>query len=299
MPETKLSPTALLAVGAIDHYLRPRMAADAAIPIIPLFKGVTAANFAERTPGILAGIRRAVRGKMAADADIEDLGDVLDRIDELADEGREALGEARAEEEGAGEGAEGSEGGEHEEEAKDSPELLAQIREFLADKLGPEDLARVDEMIGAEAPAVPAAGDEGETEEEKVKREAEERDRRASDKRALDARPTKAAMDAAIKAAVAKSQDDMRAVHAALADVRPWVGDIGVAFDSAEDVYREALTGMGVAEAATIHPSALKTLLDQVPKPGARPVPRLAHDAAASAKGFADRFPNASRVGRA
>lgn len=136
----------------------------------------------------------------------------------------------------------------------------------------------------------------GRDETEEERREREERDR-AEDRRARDARRAadarrardakrgkdeedmtgmdKKAMDAAIAAAANAATEKAlrigREIRDAEREVRPYVGDLTMSFDSAEGVYRQALAQLGVAEAKTIHASALKTILSMQPKAGARP----------------------------
>lgn len=113
---------------------------------------------------------------------------------------------------------------------------------------------------------------------------------------------TKPAMDAAIKSAVeaatrhaTKNQRDIRDAER---KVRPWVGDLAMAHDSAEEVYRTALKMMDVRTEG-VHPSAFPVILEMQPLPGARAKgrePRIAADAAGT-RSFADRFPDVGRIG--
>ena len=291
----KWSPTALVAMGAIQTYLAPRLAQDSAIDLKPILRDVTAKNFAQKRPLILTDIRRAVVGNLAADADIEDLGEVLDKIDELADEGREALGEARADEdnpmvdndadlEPEDQGGPGGEGGGEGGGDKDDDN---EIRSFLADKLSPEDLETVCGMMKARGAAV------DETPEEKMKRERDEGKEPVMDKKAMDA-----AIASAISAAVSASDRRHAEVVEAGRAVRAYVGDLAMAFDSAEAVYRHALTALGV-QVKGVHKDALPAILAAQPKPGARPrEERIAQDAA-GATSFAIMFPGAARIGHA
>ena len=277
--KTKWSPTALVAMGAVGEYLAPRLAQDAKIDLRPIFTGVAARNFKSRRPFITSRLRAAVNGNLAQDADIEDLGEVLDRIDELADEGREALGEARADEgEDAPEDLTESEGSGEMEGAGGGEDDNQEIREFLADKLSPGDLETVCAMMRAKT------GDE----EPAMKPDDEDEKKEP----AMD----KKAMDAAIAAAIQANDRKHVEIAAARSAVRPYVGELTIGCDSAEAVYRHALTALGV-NVKDIHRDALPAILAAQPKPGARRVEsRLAQDAVA-AKGFAERFPSASRIG--
>lgn len=83
----------------------------------------------------------------------------------------------------------------------------------------------------------------------------------------------------AIDEAIAKAKDEsrretiaqLRQIEDAKAFVEPWVGRLsGLVADSAEDVYKAALKGLGVALAADVHSSAFKHILEAQPKPGER-----------------------------
>jgi len=79
--------------------------------------------------------------------------------------------------------------------------------------------------------------------------------------------------------------------------VRPWVGDLAMAHDSAEGVYRTALSALGV-DTAGVHPSAYKVILERIPQPGKKQAQdtALALDSA-STSDFNARYPQASRIG--
>ena len=111
-------------------------------------------------------------------------------------------------------------------------------------------------------------------------------------KAAMDA-AIKLAVDAASKAAEEKTIARMRGVQAAEEAVKPFVGKLAIAADSAEGVYKAALEVMGV-KTEGIHASAYKAILEAQPKPGAAK-PRIASDSARP-QGFADRFPSAAAL---
>jgi hypothetical protein len=119
----------------------------------------------------------------------------------------------------------------------------------------------------------------------------------SKDTAAMDNKPvTKAAMDAAVTKAVKEATDRLNARDDAKRFVRPWVGDIAVAMDSARDVLKFALEQMG-EDVKDIHSSAYKALLSKIPKPGeqqhsSRPI---AMDASGN-KAYLERFPNANRL---
>jgi hypothetical protein len=102
-------------------------------------------------------------------------------------------------------------------------------------------------------------------------------------------------MDAAIKAATKQAEqrtiDRLRGVSEAEKFVAPYVGELALAQDSAEGVYKAALGILGV-DVAGIHPSAFKAVLAAHQKAGAV---RVALDSAPSNE-FASQFPDAARI---
>lgn len=76
---------ALLAHGALVTYLAPKLAQDAKIDLTPILSGVTAKTFKAKRPDIVAGLKKATAGKLAADASIDDADKVLAALDENMD----------------------------------------------------------------------------------------------------------------------------------------------------------------------------------------------------------------------
>jgi hypothetical protein len=112
---------------------------------------------------------------------------------------------------------------------------------------------------------------------------------------AMDNKPvTKVAMDAAIKKAIEDTTTRLNARDEAKRFVRPWVGDIAVAMDSAAEVYKLALEQCG-EDVSDIHPSAYKALLSRIPRPGEQASRPIAMDRAAADQ-YLKRFPNANRL---
>src|SRR5215467_2807097 len=83
MPQTRvrISPAGMVARGALFTYLTPRLAQDARLPnLSTLTKGVTSRNYARAIPALDKAIRAAMKGRMAKDADISDLADLLNAL---------------------------------------------------------------------------------------------------------------------------------------------------------------------------------------------------------------------------
>lgn len=318
----KLAPRALIVAGALHGYLRPRMAADQKLDFLPgVLKDVTAKNFATQRPVITAAITAAVKGKLATDADVEDLGELLEAM-EKDREGMDDLEPNAA--------VPAMQPDLEQKPVMDSPMLMAKIKEFLADKLPPETLAQLDAL------AVPDDGiDEAtmnpeekqlwedraadararlgrdETPEERAEREKGEKamdakrardSGRAMDRRAMDNAITTAVAavegrtESRVRDAVATERRNQREIREAVTFVRPWVGELAMdAAESSADVYRAALTGLGV-KLDGVPPEAFRVILENHPRPGASPTRRVAQDGAPG-KGFFDRFPEAKRIG--
>lgn len=282
MTTTKLSPTALVALGAVNAYLRPRLAQDAKITWPKnLWPGITPKTLSARRGAIADAVRAVVKGRLAQDADVEDVDDVIDAIeamkDDIADMTTAPVEEPPLED---------PDNDKIEDEDNDSA-VCAFLQEHYP------------EVLDQYKASMAGAGDE--SDEERKKREDEEAAKKAKDAELPANLVTKKAMDEAIRSAVAKAtthvQASARAVQEARQAVRPYVGELALAFDSAEDVYAEALKMCGV-KTDDVHPSAFPRLLEMLPRAGSRP--RVAQDAAAPAGGsFSARFPAAGRIGLA
>lgn len=313
MPQ-RVSRTAIATEGALRAYLRPRLASDQRFDVKPLLAGLNRKNFGQRLPGIVAGVTAAVHPMLAQDANVGDLTQLLDALKEdleEEEEGDEELEPAEGEEEPA-------------EDAEEHP-ALAHLKEHF-----PEAHEAVKGMFQGHE-----AHDEEETPEEREKRETEDaqldgetdedhekrvkandaKRRRAHDRKvARDARrrgakdttePEKekpitqdelnAAVSRAVKTATAQATTTQRQIFDAMRTVRPWVGELHMSFDSAEQVFAHALKARGVSVKG-VHPSAYRAILEAQPKPGTKSSATSMATDSAGAKGFAERFPGAARI---
>lgn len=191
------------------------------------------------------------------------------------------------------------------------------LMERVKGSLSAEDYKALDEMLTAgkandeekdddkkasDETAQEKKDNESEAMRIKEREKAEKADDKAKDEEddddaADDESVSKEAMDAALKTAIDGERKHQAAIRDAERFVRPWVGDLAVAFDSAADVYKAAIEANG-RSVKDVHPSAYRTILEMIPKPGQnRQQPtRLAMDAAKS-NGFAERFPETGRIG--
>ncbi len=187
------------------------------------------------------------------------------------------------------------------------------LMERIKEKVSAEDFKAIDEMLTAgkandedddakkkaDDEAAEEAKKKAEDEEAEAKKKADDED--DDDGKADDESVSKEAMDAAIKTSVSSAVANERKHQADIREaerfVRPWVGDLAVAFDSAGDVYKAAIEAQG-RSVKDVHPSAYRTILEMIPKPGQQrhQSPRLAMDSA-KANSFAERFPETGRIG--
>ena len=313
MSNKPLSRTAMLAKGALLAHLMPRLAADAKFDLNPILAGVTAANWLTRK----ASIVDAIKPKLAADADLGAIHKLMDSLDD--EKPAEDTDDPAAEP--AADPAADPKADPMDANVIGDADPIAEVMEMLQGKLSDEDLAAVKAKLDGMKMSGDDDGDGDEDESllDKIRALV------AGDKPAQDSPPkvdpvdppivqdadtddkddkekpfTKAAMDSAIGRAVkdaeAKTVARMRAAAEAEEAVKPYVGKLATAFDSAESVYKAALETLGVGT-AKLHPSAYRAVLEAQPKP-AGGVRRMASDEAANADSVATQFPGlaATRV---
>jgi hypothetical protein len=271
--------------------MMPRLAQDQKLDLTPVLRGITRKNVKQMLPAIVGGVRAAARDKLALDADLEDLDHFLDAIIEETprDEDMPEEGEM-----GGGEMGGGEMGANPEGEDDEPVEALAKAREFLKEHVSPEIMSQFDEILG-NAAENPAGG------EPPPPPGGEEPDMTDDEPPDFPGKPelvTKSAMDEAIQAGVAAGRRAERSITEARDAVRPYVGELKLSFDSAEQVYRHTLKMLNVKNADKMHEDALRPILDALPRPGAKRVEqRLAADAApAGATSFDTRFPATARI---
>lgn len=241
--------------------------------------------------------------KLAQDADIEEVIEAIETVEEL----KTALAGGTVSTDPDDMTNQGEDG---------DAEVLSRITEFLTGKLSDEDLEAVKTMMKPEVdPATDAdmpAALKAKMEDDKDKDKA--KDTKAKDAKSVakdadkDAKPgpakqpdtvSKTAMDAAIDAAVSTATqatiNRLNAIKAAEKAVRPYVGELAIAQDSAEGVFRLALDTLGI-DVKGVPGAALPHILAAQPMPGAAPAKRALAMDAASAASLAERFPDANRL---
>ena len=312
-----------------------------------VFEGVTSKNWKDRKKDLVSGVSKLITGKLAQPVMAGDQAvgaspdDVALALIEMLDDAHGGGAPAAEEDESVSQaqhnameaaahghsnlGIPEKVGAEFEQKDKgksfdnnepaprqptvDQGMMHEKVKQFLAGKLSPEDMAMFEQLMGAGA-------DKAKDQDPKLK-ELGAADQpppfkgmpkpggemvgepKGQDMEHGESVVTKPAMDAAIAAAVKdaerKAIERARAVREAEKAVRPYVGDIAIACDSAEDVYRTALKSMGI-DVKDVHPSALRHVLDAQPRPDARRKDNRPAMDAAKAKTFKESFPNVARV---
>lgn len=82
MTTVKLSRKAVEVRGALIAYLAPKLAADTKINLSTPLVGMDAANYLSKKPAIIAALKASTIGKLAADASLDDLTVLLDKLDD-------------------------------------------------------------------------------------------------------------------------------------------------------------------------------------------------------------------------
>ena len=286
MTKPVLSRKATMVQGALAVYLQPKLAADAKIDLASILSGVTSANLKDKSSGIVSGLTEALKGKMAKDAMITDLPRVMDSlVDVPVTEGIDAdpnTGLPMSEEE-------------MRKKTMDQ-DPKAGIEALLRGKVDDATLAQVCALISGQA--TPAAMD-AETDEEKKKREEDAK--MAGDeaiKNATKNMVTKDEMAKQMKMATDAATKNQQEIREAEKAVRPYVGELAIACDSAVHVYKTALKTMAVDGVDEVNDIiALKAILKSKDPIGTKkPNPAIGMDAA-GVQSYNERFPDASRIG--
>lgn len=277
MPQALTSRKALIARGALAAFLRPHLLPGTTLALDQALGGVNRANWKTKKPEVLAAVIQFATPKLAKDAALDkvkaDLQMALDRMDDEEDGDDDEVKAKDAEGES-----------EEEREAREKREKEAKDKKAKDAKLAGDKKAAMDKLRAR----YDAARDKDF--EDWAKEEEDEPEHKADDK-AKDAK----AMDAAITAAKADIRADFTAAAEARELVRPIVGNVSLALDTAEGIYRFALKQKGV-DAKAVHASALKAMVQMLPVPNKRLA--MATDAAPAAS-LHQKFPDLARIGHA
>lgn len=170
MPQ--LSRVAATARGALLTYLKPRLAADAKIDLSPALVGLTAKNFASRKPLIVSAVKSAVKGRLAKDADIEDLPELLKMLEE-----------ERSDEDGEDDSALHLHSHRDDELGGEPNAGVPAALGYLKDRLHGEDYKVVSDLLGGDVETEEELAERKEREEAEDRKRADDRRRDAQDAR--------------------------------------------------------------------------------------------------------------------
>ena len=268
MKKPPVSGKARAVAGALHVYLKPKLAKDAKIDLRAIVAPITPKNFADMKPKLASALTLALDGKLAKDAKLDDLALALDAMEDMALMPADLALDKKAEDEDD----------ETEEERKD------RLAKRAKDKRARDKAAR---------------DAENETEEEKKAREAKEaadsEEDKEKDKKAMDAALARVSRET--EARVVKR---MQETAEAREFVRPLVGVLPMALDTADGVLRSAAKVLGVPDAddASLSVKALRALVTAYAPKNERPH-RIALDSAKNAEAeFRTMFPNAAPIRR-
>lgn len=280
----KTSAMPLMAESALRGYLGPRLAADAKLDLKPIVVKLTGANYKTSKPQLKLALDAAITPKLAKDASIQDLTSLLDNLDDVAEEVKEKLDDDDDDDSLA---------------TDDDGDMMARLQDILQAKGMPDD--EISEVMAAMKPEVTEPPADGKGNPPPAQDDTVVTPPSKTSKVKGQPVVTKPAMDAAIKLATDKAvqatMSRMRAIRDAEEAVRPYIGKIVVAQDSAAAVFKLALEANGV-KTDGVHESAFPAMLALVPKPGDKAPQhnaRVAMDSAAD-KDFNTRFPGVAQL---
>ena len=261
---------ALLIKGALASYLRPKLMVGTSLALDSALGSVNRLNWQTEKPKVLAAIMAAATPKLAKDMKLDDLQMALDRMDEEED------GEAEDDDLEAEDEAD-------EDDDDDKKKKLA-MEKKAKDMKRAKDKAARDAKRVVDAKAAEDAEEEDEEEDEAERKKEAKDSKKAKDRKAMDA------MSAGIRRDVVAQ---MAAAVEAREIVRPLIGQVALALDSAEAIYKLALDAAKVPLSG-VPAAAFRAMVGMLPKPG-QGVRALALDSS-SVDSLMSKFPNASRI---
>ncbi len=279
---------AMLVQGVAAGVLIPKLALDAKVDLGPAFKGVTNKNYAAKRATIFKGIETATKGKLAQDMDLEDVMPLLDAMVEVSGGGDPDDDEVTVDADLVdGAAADPDPEATNKKTAADSDDDDAKKERLKG--LGYDEEA-CSKIMGAMSP--PAAKDEFPPKDD----DKDDKDMKDEDKPV-----SKGAMDAAIAVATKRATEQtmarMKSVAAAREAVKPHVGEVDLALDSAEVIYRMALDAAEVDYPKDLTLPGLKAMVAMLPQPNRtiQTTTTFAMDSKAQTD-LAKRFPGADRI---
>lgn len=274
---------AALAQGVASQFARSVIAQDAKIDVAPIFDGLLKKNFAARKPLLVLGLKGALHGKIAKDADLAEVEALVDQIEDAVENLADAVDDSPAVEV---------------EPTTETPAVddgsNTAVLSFLEGKISDEDMAKLKEMLGGETPAIPAV-DTAQGAPNLALKKPMAKDATLPVPKLPANLITKPALDAAIESARTEERERARSLREAETFCRPFSGNLP-AMDSAEDVYRATCDVLAIPHRG-VHASALRPMIEMKTKAApAVPAPKaVAMDSAAQTE-ISALFPNFNRI---
>lgn len=281
------SGAAMVAHGALVEFLGGKLATDQQIDLKKVLNGTTAHNWPQAKPVIVARLSTAARGKLAKDQTITGVVDVLDRLDATM-----------AMDMDAEEDAEDEFPDDKDDDDDDDKKKKKDAEDKKAKDKAAKDKAAKDKMVKDDDDDDEDKKDK-EAKDKRAKDEEDEEERkreRADDKKAMDEAIAKAKTDT-----VAEVKAQFAALREAEAIVKPVLGELNLAQDSADAVYQMLFTEHKV-DVKGVPPVAYKAIAQQTVKAIlAGQEQRRTHNTrpandSATVTDFGKRFPNAAKV---
>ena len=250
-----LSRHALVIKGALHAALKPKLAADQMPDLNKILQGVTATNWSAKKPSVLSAL-----GQIAQDSAV-----------------KMALDEFPLEK----------------DEEDDKKEEKDKTITDPAEDEDPMDGAaeRIANLEAAVAKLIQGEKAEGHAEDEEDGSEKKEDGEKKDKSPAMDA----AFVNRAVARAKTEALAEARAIREAERAVAPLVGELAVAMDSADDIYRYALEQKGILVKG-VHPSAFPAMVELV-KDRSSSASTIAQDSA-NTSALVQKIPGLARFAR-
>lgn len=272
-PTMKHSKKAAAVKGALLATM-PKLASDSAL-IDNVLQDVKKSNFKIKKYEIVS----AIKPLMANDAELSDLVELLDKLDDSKEPEVAADDDYEKEDD---------------VEVAEDADPIEEILDLIRGKVSDEDLDAVKAKL--ESCMKPAEDEEDEDDEKEASEvnvaqdEPEDFEGKPENPAAKDDEDKpmgKAAMDAKLKEVRNETIRQMRAIADAEKEVEPYVGKLAIAQDSVEGVYKAALICMS-KDIKGVHPSAYRHILMAQAKPSK--AAKFAADSNIATDGMSDDF---------
>ena len=254
--------------GALAAHLAPRLAADAAFKpgeLDALLRSVKPGPFKEQIPLISDAVAKQFKDRLAKDADISDLAELLEALggsEEPDDDDEEGEDKFPAKAKDDDDDADMGVGTDDDDDLGAENPGVKLMKMLGGYNIPSADLETINGLVTALGKG--SAKAEGQDADKKAKdtdKKAKDNDKDQNGAPMKDVPVTKPAMDAALAEHGSAVRKQIAALYDAANEVRPYIGEVNVlSFDSAENLYKLALDSHQI-NTKGVHPSAYRSLL--------------------------------------